>query len=122
MAKKVLIVDDEQDIRASVKHLVESIGFEAKAVGGAKQALALLRKEKFDLVLMDIFMPQMSGRDAVQKMRTDPKLKKQKVAFLTVAQLSEAGREKINKLKPVEYFQKPIELDGFSKRLKKLLK
>ncbi len=122
MAKKVLIVDDEPDIRISVRQAVENEGFEAKTANNAKQALRLLHGEKFDLVLMDIFMPEMSGRDAVKEIRADSKIKNQKVAFLTVAELSSNGKAIIKKMNPVDYFQKPIELKDFIRRLKKILK
>jgi CheY-like chemotaxis protein len=122
MVKKVLIVDDEPDIRTSIKQIVELEGFEAEAVGSGKEALAALKRGKFDLVLMDIFMPEMSGRDAVEKIRADPKLRKQKVAFLTVAKLSEAGSGIIKKLEPVAYLQKPVGITGFGRKLKELLR
>lgn len=122
MKKKILIVDDEEDIRISVKQAVESEGYQAKTARDAIQGLQILRKESFDLVLLDIFMPEMSGRDMLEEIRKDEKLKDQKVAFLTVANLSETGRGIINKLKPVDYFQKPVDLDDLSKRLKKILK
>ena len=122
IAKRVLIVDDEPDIRVSVKQAVEGEGFETKAASNGKEALKMLRKEKFVLVLMDIFMPEMSGREATEAIRKDPNLKSQKVAFLTVVNLSEQGQSIVKKLKPVEYFQKPIDLDDFGKRLRKILK
>lgn len=122
MAKRVLVVDDEKDVLTSVKYLVEREGFEARVARSAKGALALLRKEKFDLVLMDIFMPKVSGRECVERIRKEPKLRRQKVAFLTVAQLSEAGRDAIKKLKPAGYIQKPIDIEDFGRELKKLLK
>lgn len=114
-------MDDEPDILVSVKQAVEGEGFEAKVAENGKKALEMLRREKFDLVLMDIFMPEMSGREAVEAMRKDPKLKNQKVAFLTVVNLSEQGQSIVKELKPVEYFQKPVNLDDFGKRLKKIM-
>ncbi|MBN2127620.1 MAG: response regulator [Candidatus Diapherotrites archaeon] len=122
MKKKVLIVDDEKDILISVKQLVERDGFEAKTAASCKEAMNLLEKEKFDLVLMDIFMPEQSGRDCVEKIRKTPKIKNQKIAFLTVAHLSELGKKIIEDLKPVDFIQKPINIDDFSKRMKKILK
>ncbi len=121
MAKKVLIVDDQKDILTSVGMLVEGEGYKAKTASNGKQALAMLKKESFDLVLLDVLMPEMSGREVLQKIRADPKLKKQKVAFLTVVQLSEAGKDIVKKLKPVDYFPKPIKMANFKKRLKKIL-
>jgi len=121
MAKKILIVDDEEDILTSIKMLVESMGYEAKTVSRGKKALETLKKEKFDLVLLDIFMPEMSGREVLEKIRKDSKIKKQKVAFLSVAQLSETGEDVVKKLKPVAYFQKPIDIKSFKAKLKKLV-
>ena len=121
MAKKILIVDDERDILTSVKELVEDIGYKAKTASNGKKALEMLKLEKYDLVLLDMLMPEMSGREVLEKIRKDSKLKKQKVAFLTVVQLSEPGKDVVKKLKPVDYFQKPIDIADFRKRLKKIL-
>jgi response regulator RpfG family c-di-GMP phosphodiesterase len=67
-------------------------------------------------------MPQMSGREVLEKIRADSKMKKQKVAFLSVVQLSEEGKDSVKKLKPVEYFQKPItDLNEFKTKIKRIL-
>ncbi len=101
--KKILIVDDQEDILTSVRMLVESEGYEAKTVNNGKKALKALQQESFDLVLLDVLMPEMSGREVLQKIRADPKLKNQKVAFLTVVQLSETGKDVVEKLKPTAF-------------------
>jgi CheY-like chemotaxis protein len=120
--KKILIVDDEEDITASVKMLVEGMGYSSKIASGGLDALKALNKEKFDLVLLDIMMPQMSGREVLEKIRADSKLKNTPVAFLTAIQLGSEGTTAIKKLKVLDYFQKPIvDIDDFKRRLKKLL-
>lgn len=122
MVKKILIVDDEKDIASSVKMLVEGMGYNSAIANDGKMALDMLNKEKFDLVLLDILMPQMSGREVLEKIRASSKLKNQKVAFLSVIQLSPEGKNSIKKLKPVEYFQKPIvDISDFKVKLKKLV-
>jgi CheY-like chemotaxis protein len=121
MVKRILIVDDEQDILDSVKSLVETMGYEAEIVNNGIKALEILKKEKFDLVLLDILMPEMSGREVLEKLREDSKLKNQKVAFMTVVQLGREGVNEVKKLKPVEYFEKPIDVNDFKPRLKKIL-
>jgi len=121
MVKKVLIVDDKQDILTSITMLVESLGYKAKTASNGKQALEKLRLESFDLVLLDVLMPGMSGKEVLEKIRADPKLKNQKVAILSVVRLSEPGEKIIKELKPITYFQKPIDIDDFKKRLKKIL-
>ena len=120
--KKILIVDDEEDITASVKMLVEGMGYSSKIASSGLDALKALNKEKFDLVLLDIMMPQMSGREVLEKIRADSKLKNTPVAFLTAIQLGSEGTTVIKKLKVLDYFQKPIvDIDDFKRRLKKLL-
>jgi CheY-like chemotaxis protein len=122
MTKRVLIVDDERDIADSVKLVVNKLGYEAKTVNNGKSAIKLLKKEKFDLVLLDMLMPGISGRETLEIIRKDSKLKNQKVAFLTVVQLGQAGEEEIKKLRPIAYIQKPItDIIEFKNQLKKLL-
>ncbi|MCK5633056.1 response regulator [bacterium] len=120
--KKILIVDDETDILTSVKMIIEKMGHEVKTANNGKKALLMLKKEKFDLVLLDILMPIMSGKEVLEKIRKDPKLKNQKVAFLSVVKLGKQGENSIQKLNPIEYFEKPIKMGDFEKRLEKILK
>lgn len=119
--KKILIVDDEKDVLTSVKSFVESLGYKGKTVASGRSALTALKKEKFDLVLLDILMPNMSGKVVLEKIRDDSKLKNQKVAFLTVVKLDAAGKKFVKDLKPVDYINKPINTENFKKRLKKIL-
>jgi CheY-like chemotaxis protein len=122
MTKKILIVDDERDILNSVKLLVNSLGFQAEMVDNGKACLEKLKKEKFDLVILDMLMPGMSGREVLETIRKNSKTKNQKVAFLTVVQLGQYGEKFISKLKPVAYFQKPIvNITDFKNKLKTLL-
>ncbi|VVB80287.1 Sensor histidine kinase RcsC [uncultured archaeon] len=123
MEEQILVVDDEPDIADSVKLLLTKMGYVVKAVNTGKDALNILKKQKFDLVLLDILMPEMSGREVLQIIRKDPKLKNQKVAFLTVVELGQAGRDLVKTLKPIEYFHKPLlDLDAFKKRIGEILK
>lgn len=122
MTKKILVVDDEADIRLSVKQVIEGIGFQAKAVSSGKAALKALEKEGFDLVLLDVFMPEMSGRQVLEKIRQGKKTRGQKVAFLTVAQMNQAGKKKIAELKAADYIQKPVDVEDLSRKIKKLVK
>lgn len=122
MTKKILVVDDEPDVLTSIKMLLENNnGYKITAVDNGKEALQLLQKEKFDLVLLDIMMPEMSGNEVAEKIRQNPKIKNQKIAFLTVVTLGEEGETTIEKLKPADYIQKPFKTADFRKRIKKLV-
>jgi len=67
MEKKVMIVDDEQDILFSLRTLFESQGYEVIAVDGGAKCINELEKGFRGVVLMDIMMPKMDGWDTIKK-------------------------------------------------------
>ena len=67
--KKILIIYDEQRIGQSYARLLSEEGFEAKYASGAKEATNLLIREPFDLVLLDINMPEVDGRAMYEVIR-----------------------------------------------------
>jgi len=122
MKKRVLLVDDEKDILMSMKMVMESRGFEAITASAAEPALSLLRREKFDLLIIDLLMPKVNGAALLKEIRADPVLKHLKVAVLTVVRRDEPQGKELAALKPDEYFSKPIDLKDFDERIKRLLK
>jgi len=67
--KKILIIDDEQRIGQSYTRLLSEEGFEAKYASGAKEATNFLIREPFDLVLLDINMPEVDGKAMYEVVR-----------------------------------------------------
>lgn len=74
MPKKILIVDDEPDQRTFLSTVVEENGYENIMAKDGVEGLDLLRKEKPDLVLLDLMMPRKSGITMFQELRKDPSL------------------------------------------------
>ncbi len=68
-AKKVLIVDDEEMVRTLTRDVLESIGFTVDEAGGGEDGLHKLSTETYDLLLLDIVMPRMSGIDVYHALR-----------------------------------------------------
>jgi CheY-like chemotaxis protein len=121
MVKNVLVVDDEPDILLSIKMLLERDGYNVTAVDSGEKVLQLLKKKKYDLVLLDLLMPNMAGDVVADKIRKNPITKNQKFAFLTVVTAHETATSIIKKLKPADYIQKPFETADFRERVKKML-
>jgi two-component system nitrogen regulation response regulator NtrX len=69
MAKKILIIDDEETIRESVAGILSDEGFEPLSVASAKEAFSLLETEAVHVVLLDIWMPEMDGMEALPKIK-----------------------------------------------------
>ncbi|MFO7971636.1 MAG: response regulator [Desulfobacterales bacterium] len=59
--KKILIVDDDEDKRQVTKKALVNFGYEPECVKNGKEALALLNKEKFPIVLMDLRLPEINS-------------------------------------------------------------
>lgn len=67
--KKILIVDDEEKIRSLVKKYALHEGFDAQSADGGKKALSILKDADFDLVVLDVMMPDISGYDTALEIR-----------------------------------------------------
>ncbi|EXI90562.1 MAG: Alkaline phosphatase synthesis transcriptional regulatory protein PhoP [Accumulibacter sp.] len=83
MNRKILIADDEQNIVISIEFLLRREGFEVLVAGDGEEALAKVRGERPDLVLLDVMMPKMNGFDVCQALRADPDLAGTRILMLT---------------------------------------
>lgn len=121
MAKKIMVVDDEENLRELVKVILEQEHFDVITASDGKECLEKLKKVKPGLIILDMFMPGMSGKETCEKIRKNAKTKNIKVVFLTVARLSDTGQNELKKLKVLDYITKPFDNDDLVKRIKKLL-
>ena len=118
--KTVMVVDDESAICKVVEDILAPEGYRIVTAFSGDDALQKLKKEKPDCILIDFFMPGMSGRELCEKIRADAKLNHIKVAFITAASFSASGMEEFEKLKVLDYIKKPFEYKDLIHRVKKL--
>lgn len=71
----VLVVDDNAYLRILLSYLLEEQGYAVTMAENGRQALALLRAQHFDLLLLDITMPEMNGYQVLESLKTDPTLR-----------------------------------------------
>ncbi|MBS3165385.1 response regulator [Candidatus Woesearchaeota archaeon] len=121
MAKRILVVDDEPHLLLLMKTILERAGFVVETAEDGKKSLAAVKAFRPDLVLLDMMMPGMSGREILEKLRQDPKTKALKVIFITVARFSEVGQEVLKQLKADGYITKPFDNDALLKQVRKTL-
>ena len=119
MSKTIMAVDDESSLLELIKAILGAEGYNVIAVSNGREALEKLKKTKPDLVLLDMMMPGMSGREVCEKVRADPKTKDIKIAFLTVAKFSESGKDTLKKMRVSDYIMKPFDNADLLKRIKK---
>ncbi len=122
MAKKrIMVVDDEDSLRELIRAILEAEGYDVTTAEDGNDCLKKLKTMKPDLVLLDMMMPGMSGREVCESIRKDPKIKNLKVAFLTVAKFSESGKGVLGQMKVLDYITKPFDNDDLVKRVKKMV-
>lgn len=68
--KNILVVDDNQDVRDLVVHILNADGFHVFSAPDGDNALAILKANKVDLVLLDVMMPGKSGLEVLEEIRT----------------------------------------------------
>ena len=72
MAKRILVVDDDENILNLESTILEQKGFVVTTAGGGEEALKLLREQVFDLILLDVMMPDMDGFEVCRQIKEDP--------------------------------------------------
>jgi CheY-like chemotaxis protein len=82
-AKTILIVDDEPDVVSYLEMLLRDHGYETRSAGNGQEALDLVRRERPDLVTLDISMPEASGTRFYRDLKTDPALAAIPVVIVT---------------------------------------
>jgi DNA-binding response OmpR family regulator len=120
MSKKVLIVDDEQNITISIAFLMRREGFEVLVAHDGAEGLRLIRAERPELVLLDIMMPKLNGFEVCQAVRADPTLAGVRILMLT-AKGRVAEMEKGMALGADGYMPKPFATKELVAKVRELL-
>lgn len=107
MASKILLVEDEEDLRENFKEILEMNGFEVKAIVDAYDGLKMLEEENFDLIISDIMMPGMDGYEFLDKVRANPNLVNIPFLFFTAKVSKEEIRKGMDR-GAEDYLIKPI--------------
>jgi CheY-like chemotaxis protein len=127
MAKKILVVDDEPDAIDFVKEVLESEGYSVLTAGDGVKGLAAMRRERPDMVLLDVQMPEMDGFETFQEMTKDAELRDIPVVMLTGIKekvgigFSADEMKAYMGRKPADYLEKPIDPAKLRQSVKRIL-
>jgi len=129
MAKKVLNVEDDPDIRTFVTTVLEENGYIPIMAKDGEEGTRKVKEEKPDLIILDILMPKESGIKMYHELKKDPSFKDIPVVMLSgvskrtflrsQAALTEFGDETVPE--PEAYLEKPVEPEDLAEMLKKIL-
>ncbi len=116
MAKKVLVVDDEQDVRIFLRTALKKNGYEVIVAHNGVEGLELARQEKPDLITLDLMMPKQTGTDMYRNLAKSKELRA--IPIIVISGLS--GRH-LAVSKPFAVFDKPIDPDAFIATVKRAI-
>ncbi len=119
MSKKILIVDDEEDVRLFVADFLGEREFQVTTAESAEDALEKFKKSTYDIVLLDVMMPGMDGIQCLELIKKDyPKT----AVIMITALKDEVRMAKAKKLGAVQYIIKPFSLTYLETELMNIIK
>lgn len=117
---KILLVDDNSDIRKILQIHIRSMGFDSITAANGKEAVERAIAEKPDLILMDFVMPAMNGGEATQILRLSPGTKDIPILAMTALH----RRSELQRCIDVgcnDYIVKPFPIDELQRKIKALI-
>ena len=121
MPKKILIVEDERDVVKLLRYNLEKEGFRVSAVTDGSLALAEMRREEADLVILDLMLPGMDGLEVCRQLRRHDKYASVPILMLT-ARSEEADRVVGLEIGADDYVTKPFSMRELIARVRALLR
>jgi len=105
----VLVVDDSKAITDVIKLALESYGYSCSTANNASECLKLLHANRFDLVLLDIAMPEVTGIDVMKRIKEDPALAHNRIVAFTASSFTDIQLEDLkNQYGVLDCIRKPV--------------
>jgi CheY-like chemotaxis protein len=122
MAKKILIIDDENDMRVYLGTLFRKEGYDTEVAANGEEGLERAVEWQPDLITLDVLMPKKSGIKAYRGLRTSPAMREVPIVVLTgLTRLDDFFGDLGDLPRPDALVEKPIDRDAFVQTVKGLL-
>ncbi|HPK63101.1 MAG TPA: response regulator, partial [Spirochaetota bacterium] len=116
---KLLIVDDRETNRDILVRMLSKIGFVTKECDNGASAIECAAKWKPDIILLDLIMPEMDGKEVIKRLRQEPNGSDYKIIVLTASALEE-DKKSVIKLGADTFLRKPFRQNDILEEIKKL--
>ncbi len=117
---KILGIDDNEDLLELCETFLNSMGHEYTGINNGTEGLQAIRDEKFDVVLLDLSMPDFSGMDVIDVLVKEGIMNKQKVVIFTATSPTKKEVELFLEKGAHSILKKPVDPDELSKFVHKL--
>jgi DNA-binding response OmpR family regulator len=117
---KILIAEDERDIRDLIAFTFQFAGMEVSSASNGEEVVSMALQDPPDLILMDVRMPRMTGYEACKILKADPRLKSIPVVFLS-AKGQDSEIQTGYDVGAEEYLLKPFNIEQLTQRVQAIL-
>ena len=117
---KILGIDDNADINELLNTVLTASGHEYSSVTDGREGVKLIQQNKYDIVLLDIAMPEFSGNDVIEALRKEKLLEKQKIVILTASSVTDKEIEDLLQTGVKKCIRKPLDIDVLVEELEKI--
>ena len=116
--KPVLVVDDEAIVRESIRDWLKDAGYEVSVAESGEEALELIQKQNFGVMILDLRLPGMNGIDVLKKVKVvKPNIK----SIVITAYPTMLTQEEAAKLGAIDYLVKPVFPDKLEELIRNIL-
>ena len=119
--RRVLVMDDDYHVRPTLARLLQRGGFQVDQAEDGRSGLELIEQNPPDLVLLDIWMPDIDGYEVLRRLKQHPKHRNIPVVVLTASDLSGDTHERALALGAVRYLEKPIASEDLLAEIERVL-
>ncbi len=117
---KILGIDDNEDLLELCETFLNSAGHEFTGINNGKEGLQAIKDKKFDVVLLDLAMPDFSGVDVIDALVKEGIMNKQKVIIFTASSATEVEYGPLLEKGAHSILKKPLDVDALIETVKKI--
>ena len=117
---KILGIDDNADINELLNTVLTSSGHDYVSVTDGREGIKLIQQNKYDILLLDIAMPEFSGHDVLAALRKEKLFDKQKIVILTASSVTDDEIDQILKNGVHTCIRKPLDIDFLVEKLEQI--
>ncbi len=120
---KILGIDDNEDILKLLKTVISSKGHDFTSAVNGKDGVKLIEEQNFDAILLDLAMPEFSGRDVIESLEKNDRIKNLKIILFTASSATDKEIDALLKHDGVKScIRKPINIDALMNKIEEVVK
>ncbi len=117
---KILIVDDDVELTKAVKTALSSFDYDIQITNDPRKGLELINEKNYDLIFLDLAMPEFSGVDIINYLAKKGTIKEKKIVIFTASAINDKQLQNLIDLGAHSYLRKPVDIDALIDKIEEV--